>query len=145
MCADLLRIRFSGNWKRQERSGGEGNHGRSEAVWIRAFEKNRSLNAKPSISRHRFLGLRQYAGDYNLVERQPFDFVDDSARNRQLVLCPVLRFLQIVANLPLTEGRTRPSQMCGTRCSTRRATVFVDWQEAEEHGQMFQECMSRFR
>jgi hypothetical protein len=54
------------------------------------------------------------------VERQPFDFVDDSARNRQLVLCPVLRFLQIVAILPLTEGRTRPSQKW-TRCSTRRA------------------------
>jgi hypothetical protein len=39
------------------------------------------MNAKSSIGRYRFLELRKYAGDYNLVERKSFDFVDDSARN----------------------------------------------------------------
>ena len=83
-----------------------------------AGAKNRSLNAEPSICicRHRFLGLRQYAGDYNLVERQPLDFVDDSAWNGQLVLCPVLRFLQIVVgqDAPTNPGvPTRQHIVCG--------------------------------
>jgi len=86
--------------------------------YCRAFEKNRSLNAKPSISRHRFLGLRQYASDYNLVEPKSFDFVDDSARNCQLVLRLVLRFSQIVAHL---DGRKNTSIADGGRCSTEKS------------------------
>jgi len=38
----------------------------------------------------RGMGIREHAGDYTVVERTPFNFVDDYSWRVQLVLCGLL-------------------------------------------------------
>jgi hypothetical protein len=40
---------------------------------------------------HRFVGIWEHGGDHSVVEREPFDLVDDRPRNIQLVLRDLLR------------------------------------------------------
>jgi hypothetical protein len=53
--------------------------GRSHEQWRRTF------------SWYRFVGIWEHGGDHPVVEREPFDLVDDRPRNIQLVLRDLLR------------------------------------------------------
>ena len=50
------------------------------------------------------MGIREYGGNYIIVERKSLDSVDDPARGLQLVLCDLLRLSAIVQEV-LTELR----------------------------------------
>lgn len=51
----------------------------------------RSLYGQASIGWDRNVGIWEHDSDYAFVERESFDFVDDFARDSELVLCVVLR------------------------------------------------------